>query len=186
MTVVAERLLTAREFALRPEPEDGSREELVRGVVVTSPVPRFVNGCIQARMAVLVGSHVHDRQEGRVTLRTGVIVETDPDTVRGPDVAYWSFARLPADVPVETYPETAPDLAVEIVSCEQKHGRLMRNVSEYLAAGVRMVWVVDPESRTVTVHRPAGTPLRVLEMTDQLDGADVLPGFRCPVAEVFA
>jgi Uma2 family endonuclease len=114
-TATHERLLTAEEFMNLPDPEDGSQQELVRGVVVTMPAPKPPHGytcsqvsgrlwqfCEASRLGFFVGND------------TGVITERGPDTVRGPDVAYWSFARQPT-VP-DGYFEVAPDLAVEMLS----------------------------------------------------------------------
>jgi Uma2 family endonuclease len=116
---------------------------------------------------------------------TGFKIASDPDTVRAPDVAYVTAERLPPPEQRPGYFEGAPDLAVEIVSPTDTVSELGEKVEEYLAVGVRGIWIVDPANRTVTVHEP-GQPVRILRELDTLEGGDVVPGFRCPVSELFA
>src|SRR5262249_410217 len=122
---------------------------------------------------------------GRVTVQSGLVTEDDPDTVRGPDVAYWSAECLPLDRVPEVYPTVAADLCVEVLSPSDTHRSVMEKVREYLNRGVRLIWIVDPGARTVTVYR-SREQIRILETTDTLTGEDVLPGFSCQVAEFFA
>jgi Uma2 family endonuclease len=184
MASVAPKLLTVEEFASLPQPPDGSREELVRGVVITMPPPRFRHGKHQGRIFLILDQFVNAHGLGQVLPETGVITERDPDSVRGPDVVYWSFERLPRDQEVEVYPEVAPDLCVEVLSPGEGEQRKEDKLREYLTCGVRMVWYVDPKNRTVSVHRPGRDEL-VLTAADMLSGEDVLPGFSCPVADLF-
>src|SRR5262249_2033223 len=137
-------LMTAEEFARRPEPEDGSREELVRGEVVTMPPPSFRHGEIAAQIGFLLKSFLRQSPLGRVVAETGVRTEQGPDSVRGPDVSYWSFKRLPKSQRIVTYPKVAADLCVEIRSPSNTAQKIRDKVAEYLRAGVRVVWVVDP------------------------------------------
>ncbi len=185
VAAVAEALLTAEEFARRPEPADGSREELVRGVVQKMPMPRFRHGKLQLRVGRLLAEFVDGRALGHVATETGVITELGPDTVRGPDVAFWSKERLPLDAHVELYPEVAPDLCVEIRSPDERPKRVRMKLHEYFACGVRMVWVIDPEEHSVTVYRTADEG-RVLWDDATLSGEDVLPAFSCRVSDLFA
>jgi Uma2 family endonuclease len=117
-------------------------------------------------------------------VESGVRTEADPDTVRGPDVSFWSFERVPADASPEGYPEAVPDLAVEVRSPGQSRPKLRDKVKEYLFNGVRAVWVVDPEERTVTVYSQPDEG-RELGETATLTGDDALPGFTCRVGELF-
>lgn len=184
MSVTTKKPLTADEFARMPEPVDGSKQELVRGEIITMPPPGFLHGVVQSNVGFVLKTYTRATNFGRVTVESGVITETGPDTVRGPDVALWSFARLPADhVPV-VYANVAADLCVEIRSPSNTDGRMTRKVREYFASGVRLVWVVDPEERTVTVYRGPGDG-RVLWEDATITGEDILPGFTCPVAEFF-
>ncbi|MGL6096876.1 MAG: Uma2 family endonuclease, partial [Fimbriiglobus sp.] len=110
------RLLTADEFSRLPNPADGSKQELVRGEVVTIPPPGFRHGDVQGNVLFAVKSYVKQSKTGRVTVETGLVTGRDPDSVRGPDVAFWSFARLPADQYPAVYPTVAADLVAEVLS----------------------------------------------------------------------
>jgi Uma2 family endonuclease len=166
-----------------PEPADGSQQELIRGVIVTMPPPKGRHGVCCSKLNRLIGNHVEANRLGNTTSNdTGWITERGPDTVRGPDVAFWSYQRAP-EVP-EGYYQVPPDLAVEVVSPSDTHTRVQEKVRHYLKHGARMVWVVDPELRIVTVYRKQ-TESRTLEETDTLSGEDVLPGFSCKVADLF-
>lgn len=184
MTTTAVRLITAAEFARMPDPPDGSKQELVRGVIVTMTPPGFRHGVCQNKVAFLLTAHVLAAHSGRVTVETGVVTERDPDTVRGPDVAFWSIERLPLDQTPEIYRDVAADLCVEILSPSNTQHEMQEKVREYINRGVRMVWVVDPEAHTVTVYRQAGEG-RLLWDDATLTGEDVLPDFQCRVAEFF-
>jgi Uma2 family endonuclease len=184
MPSTATKLLTAEEFARLPNPADGSKQELVRGEVITTPAPSFFHGIVQVNIASLMTLHARRHKLGRVAVASGVITNREPDTVRGPDVSYWSFERLPADhVPV-VYANVAPDLCVEVLSPGNTPARTTKKVSEYFACGARMVWVIDPDERTVTIYRKPGDG-RVLWEDATITGEDVLPNFSCPVSEFF-
>jgi Uma2 family endonuclease len=183
MATVAQKLITADEFFLMPDPPDGSKQELVRGEIVAMAPPGFRHGFLQGRAYRLLDAFVTAHRLGRVTVESGVVTERDPDTVRGPDVAYWSYERLPADQQPVGYPEVAADLCVEILSPNDRPGKLREKVREYFTRGVRMVWLIDPEDRNVWVYRGPG-PARVFHDDTTLTGEDVLPGFSCPVAEL--
>jgi Uma2 family endonuclease len=184
MAATATKLLTAREFALRPEPPDGSREELVRGEVVTMPPPSFPYGEVAAQIGFLLKTFVHGKNLGRVVGETGVRTEHDPDSVRGPDVSYWSYERLPRQQSIDVYPEVAADLCVEVRSPSNSLRELRDRAAEYFVAGVRMVWVIDPEDQSVTVFRKRGRGV-TLWGDELLDGEEVLPGFSSPVSSLF-
>ncbi len=179
------RPITAGEFFHMPEPADGSKQELVRGEIVMVPPPGFEHGDVQCGVGALLRTFVKSRGLGRVTVESGVVTECDPDTVRGPDVAFWSADRLPLDQPrPQGYPAVAPDLCVEIRSPGDRPGEIQEKVREYLNRGVLIVWVVDPRQRTVTVYRSPDEG-RVLHESATLSGEEVLPGFICRVAELF-
>lgn len=178
------KLLTAAEFAARPDPADGSKEELVRGEVITMPPPGFLHGLVQGTVAFLLITFARASGLGRVTVESGTVTEHDPDSVRGPDVAFWSFSRVPADQVPESYPDVAPDLCVEVKSPSNTPAKTTSKVREYFKSGVRLVWVIDPEERTVTVYRKPGRG-EVFWEDDTITGEAVLPGFSRPVAEFF-
>jgi Uma2 family endonuclease len=182
MATVAQKWITAEEFLQMPEPPDGSQQELVRGEVITMPPPGGLHGVCCSKTDYRLQHYAEANQRGVVTANAGIITERDPDSVRGPDVAYWSRERLP-EVPVG-YIETPPDLAVEVLSPGTRMRQLRNKIREYFNRGVRMVWVLDPEDRTVTVYRTPDEG-RLLHESATLSGEDVLPGFSCRVAELF-
>jgi Uma2 family endonuclease len=184
MSTVAQKLITAEEFFLMPGDRNG-HQELVRGEVVTMCRPGFRHGLIQARVSQKLNEYAASHRFGRVTIESGLVTERGPDTVRGPDVAVWSFERLPPDQEPIGYPDVAADLCVEILSPNDRPGEMREKVREYFTRGVRMVWVIDPEDRAVRVHRSPDED-RLLDELATLDGDDVLPGFSCRVADLFA
>lgn len=184
MPTVAEKLITAGEFARLPNPLDGSRQELVRGVIITMPPPGFRHGLRQGKVYKILDHYGTSTKHGRAVVESGMITDRGPDTVRGPDVSYWSAERLPLDLEPEGYPDTAPDLCVEVLSPGNLLSKILEKLREYFASNVRMVWVVDPEDRTVTVYRCADEGL-LLHESAILSGDDVLPGFSCRVGELF-
>jgi Uma2 family endonuclease len=131
-----------------------------------------------------LGNFVDDHQLGTTASNdTGFISERAPDSVRGLDVSFWSKERLP-EAP-EGYVEVAPDLAVEVLSPEDRFSRLQRKIVEYLSRGVRLLWVIDPQDRSVGIYRPDQPLPRVLSENETLSGEDVVPGFSCLVRELF-
>lgn len=166
------------------EPEEG-RSELVAGVLVREPPPGESHGGIAVDVAAPLHAFVSDHGLGRVFVETGYVLASDPDTVRGPDVSFVSTRRLATGTRRGPYLVEAPDLAVEIVSPDDSRRKVAEKAAEYLAAGARAVWVVDPRHRTVTVHRP-GHPSVTLGLDETLNGDPYLPGLRLPVADLFA
>jgi Uma2 family endonuclease len=185
MATVAEKLITAEQFARIPAPADGSKQELVRGVIVAmAPPPGFRHGLRQGKVYKLIDNYATSTKRGRAVVESGVRTEHDPDSVRGPDVSYWSVERLPLELEPVGYPDVSPDLCVEVLSPSNTLKKILDKLHEYFASNVRMVWTVDPETRTVTVYRSADEG-RVLHENATLNGDDVLPGFTCRVAEFF-
>jgi Uma2 family endonuclease len=185
MSTVAQKLITAEEFMRMPDPADGSKQELVRGEVITKPPPHFKHGFRQANTVSLLHAWARSSQKGRVTPESGVITEREPDTVRGPDVAFWSAERSPLSIVPDGYPDVAADLIVEIISATKRLARIIDKMREYFEAGVRMVWIVYSEDHTVRVYRSLDEG-KILHSSATLSGEDVLPGFTCKVAELFA
>lgn len=184
MSAVAQKLITAEEFAKMPDPPDGSKQELERGVIVTMPPPAFLHGLIQGQISALLLHFVKKARLGRVTVETGLVTERDPDSVRGPDISFWSAERLPFDQMPEVYPDVAADMCVEVLSPSDRKKNVGQKIREYFIRGVRMVWIVDPDERSVTVYRKPGDG-RVLWEDATVTGEDVLPGFSCRVSEFF-
>ena len=183
MATVQQRLITAAEFAEMPDPDDGSKQELLRGEIITMPPPQGPHGIVCGMLTMLVGSFIHAKKLGWFTCNdAGFISETDPDSVRGPDFAFWKSERQ-KERPTG-YFQIPPDLAVEVISPSDTASRVSEKVEHYLKAGVSLVWLVDPELRIVTVAKQDGSS-RPLDENDTLTGNDVLPGFSCKVGELF-
>ncbi|HLQ37417.1 MAG TPA: Uma2 family endonuclease [Planctomycetota bacterium] len=175
-------LITAEEFALLPGDEP---MELVRGEVRRMSSPGARHGGVASQLCRLLGNHIIPRRLGRVFINdTGFVLTRAPDTVRGPDVSFVRQDRLPTgELPVG-HIQGAPDLAAEVLSPNATFSAVQEKVHDYLLAGTRMVLVIDPRVRTVTVFRTADAP-RILSEHDVLDGDDVVPGLRLQVAELF-
>ncbi len=176
-----DRLLTAEEYARLPE-TPGYRDELVRGRVVREPSPGWPHSRVQSELHQRLANFVGEHRLGYAGVEAGFKVEHNPDTVRGPDVYFVSRQRLGPEEP-ELYPEVGPDLAVEVLSPSNRPGEMAEKLAHYFAAGTRLAWVIDPKRRTAKIYRP-GRAVRVLHEQDELDGEDVLPGFRCRLADV--
>jgi Uma2 family endonuclease len=167
-------------------PDDGFRYELVAGELIQRTPSGAQHGDFSSFMAHRLRAFVDPRGLGRVSgAETGFILRRDPDTVRAPDAAFIRKERVPPGGPPKTFWPFAPDLAVEVVSPNDPASPLLRKVRDYLRAGTRLVWVIDPDVRTVTVYKSPRVA-RVLEIGDVLTGEPVLPGFRLPLAELFA
>ena len=175
------RLMTAAELLAMPE--DDCRYELVRGELITLPIEGGLHGSVASRFNRRLGAFAEARDLGETFTRTGFILATDPDTVRGPDVSFVSNARLSGDAS-DGYFTIAPDLAVEVVSPNDNHSDMADKTAEYLAAGARLVVVVDPLARTITKHHARGGITRLGE-SDTLALDDIMPGFECAAADIF-
>jgi Uma2 family endonuclease len=166
-------------------PDDGLRYELQTGTLVSEPLPGMRHGIVAATIVELLRSYVRSRRLGVVMAGdAGYVLARCPDTLRGPDVSFLARERLDtaADLP-RAFPG-APDLAVEVLFPSNRPADIHAKVADYLAAGTRLVWVVDPESQSVAVYRSLLAP-RLIAGADMLEGEDVVPGFRVAVAELF-
>lgn len=184
MAILAPRSpVTAEE--LFDMPDGGGRCELVKGEIIRLTPNGAKNGVVTARIGNVLDEYVEAKDLGVCSgAETGFILERDPDTVRAPDAAVVLASRVPASgVPVGYWP-FAPDLAVEVVSPSDRLGDVHVKIAEYFAAGTRLVWLVEPETRTVHVYRST-QHVEVLGTEDDLDGGDVLPSFLCPVQRLF-
>jgi Uma2 family endonuclease len=176
--------ITLEQYAALPEDERWTIEA-VRGRLVREPRPAPLHSRVQARLIYLLESHERaQRTRGAVLIETEFVLSVDPLTVRVPDVAWVSAARVPANGYELPRWHFAPDLAAEVVSPRTRRKDLEERVADYLTAGSRLVWLVDPRPRTVVVHRPGLEPV-LLGAMDQLTGGDVLPAFSVPVLELF-
>jgi Uma2 family endonuclease len=167
--------MTAEELLRLNLPD--KRSELVRGVLRVREPAGYQHGDVAATVLIVLGNHVREHRLGRVfTAETGFTLARAPDTVRAPDAAYISTARL---LPRDTrgFAEIAPDLVVEVLSPDDRPGEVLEKVGDWLSAGCRLVWTIDPIRRTGTVYRADGT-IALLGEHDPFEGEDVLPGFR--------
>lgn len=179
-----QQLLTAEQLAEMPEVA-GTRFELVKGVLVEVPGAGALHGFIGGLLYRLLTAAAAERGVGHAFPDgVGYIIARRPDVVRIPDVSFIARGRLPGGEIPEGFIPSAPDLAVEIVSPGDRAEEVYGKVREYLAAGTRLVWVVWPRYRSVTVYT-ADALVRELREGDELDGGEVLPGFRVRVAELF-
>ena len=164
---------------------EGIRGELIRGVLHQTVATGMRHGKIVINLGILVGAVVLPGRLGHLFgSDAGVRLDRGPDTVREPDLAFISAARLPLDAQVPGYAEIVPDLVVEIVSPSDRPVAVHDKAQMWLRYGVRLVWVVNPETRTI-ITMPADGPDRTLYEDDTLDGGAVIPNFSCPVRDVF-
>src|SRR5439155_10375899 len=132
-----------------------------------------------------LGTYIAEHKLGQgFAAETGFKIFQNPDTVRAPDAAFVSAARVPSGEPPKGYEAIAPDLVVEVLSPGDSRREIEEKTQDWLEAGVRVVWNADPHRRTVVEHR-AGGQTRILTGDDQLEADDVLPGFRCRVGDLF-
>jgi Uma2 family endonuclease len=161
------------------------RCELVRGQLLMMLPAGFEHGRIVTRVNHRLGSFVERERLGVVTgAETGFVIAREPDSVRAPDVGFVRADRAPPG-PVFAFFEGPPDLAVEVLSPGDRAGEVLAKVQDWLQAGCRVVWVVDPSRKTVAVHDDRRQAVTLHE-SDTLTGGDVVPGFSVPVAEIFA
>ncbi len=161
------------------------RMELVKGKVYEMAPAGGRHGYAAMNTGVILGGHVRSHGLGRVfAAETGFILRRDPDTVRAPDVAFVAQSRLRVDEIPDSFIELAPDLVAEVVSPSDTRREVREKVEDWLRAGVRLVWVIHPLSRTAVVYRSLDDITHLTE-NDFLDGEDVAPGFACRVAELF-
>jgi Uma2 family endonuclease len=166
-------------------PADGKRHELVDGELRMMSPSGWRHGEIVGNLHGLLWQHVRAHGLGKVFgAETGFLLSRDPDTVRAPDISFIARESLPTQDPPEAFWPGPPDLAVEVLSPSEKTGEVVAKIRCWLDAGTREVWVVDPPLCSVTVYRSM-TDLEVRTASDQLESADVVPGFRCAVQEIF-
>ena len=182
-TTTEAKLLTAADL-LRLDGE-GVRGELIRGVLCETMPTGIEHGRIVMDLAYELNAFIKPRRLGAVVgSDSGVWLERDPDTVREPDIAFFPAEKMPLDARITGYAEVAPDLVVEVASPSDSRREMHDKAHMWLNHGVRLVWVVQPETRTVDVYRP-DREIATLGEQDALDGLDVLPGFTCEVRAVF-
>jgi Uma2 family endonuclease len=175
-------LLTAKDLA--DMGEEGEFCELVDGELVRMSPSFLPEVRVVRTVQRLLDNFVFPRHLGEI-FGPDLGYELTPHRVRAPDVSFVSAEKLATYGNPQEFAKIAPDLAVEVISPEVKYGYLQRKIRDYFEAGVRLLWIVDPSMQAVTVHH-SPVDLRVLTTADTLSGEDVIPGFSCPVAELFA
>ncbi len=163
--------------------DESHRHELSAGLLLSEPLPTHHHDRTMRRLLRLLEAFVESKRLGEVFAEAGYLLARNPDTVRGPDLSFVSKERLEGFEATRFF-DGAPDLAVEILSPSNRPGQMHGKVADYFAAGARLVWLVDPASRTVSVYREVLTPRR-LSAGDALDGGDVLPGLSIPIDAIF-
>jgi Uma2 family endonuclease len=188
MNAIVPRPITTTEQLLALE-DDGVERELIRGRLWERPRTRrnFRHSGAEAKITFLLVQWLNQQPipRGRILSgEAGFRLLKDPDTTVGIDVAYMSAELAAATPPAAALVDGIPILAVEILSPSDKHEDITAKVGEYLAAGVPVTWVVDPDFRTVSVYRPGQEP-EMFNVRAQLSGDPHLPGFQVAVAELF-
>jgi Uma2 family endonuclease len=176
-----DRITTAEQLFEAP---DLGPCELVRGELIMVAPAGGQHGRIELGIGSALFNYATARGLGAAYgADTGFLIHRDPDTVRSPDAAFVRAERVPEEEP-RGYIEGAADLAVEVISPNDRASEVIAKVQDWLDAGCRLVWLVDPKSRTVTAYR-SRTEIMVLGTSDTLTGGDVLPGFSLPLNEIF-
>ena len=182
MTTMGTKLITADELLAMPR--DGNRYELVRGVLITKMPTGKHHGDVTALIAYFITRYTFDANYGSTTTgEPGYRLDRDPDTVRAPDVAWFSPERVPAPG-TQGYPDVAPDLVVEVKSPSNSNPEMAAKARMWLCYGSRMAVVADPQNSTLTLYRPDSEPIALSE-DDVLEGGDLLPGFSVEVWRLF-
>jgi Uma2 family endonuclease len=176
-----EHLISAEELFQMP---NLGRCELVCGKIKKFLPSEFIHGLIVINLTVLLGNFVKLHKLGvMMGAATGFIIHRDPDTVRAPDVAFIRAERLPANLP-QGYFDGPPDLAVEVLSPNDRASEVQAKIRDWLNSGCRAVWIVDPETKSVTIYKSTHD-IAVLNAADMLTDAQLLPGFSASVGELF-
>jgi Uma2 family endonuclease len=175
-----ERITTAEQLL---QAHGLGRCELLRGELIMMSPGGLKHAFVISNINRLLADFVRQNAIGWTFAEAGFLISRNPDTVRAPDVAFITRDHCPAEMP-DGYFHQAPDLAVEVISPNDRASEVLAKVRDWLDAGCQMVWVADPGTRSVTVYR--GETVEMFRPGDQLTGGDLLPGFRLAVAEIFA
>lgn len=173
-------LVTAEELARLPD--DDYRYELVEGRLVRMSPVGYSHSAVVSRLLTRLNEHLRSRALGIVHTELGFTLASNPDTVRAPDISFIRPERIPSTPPTGFW-NGPPDLAIEVLSPDDRPGEVRQKVQEYLTHGVALVGVIDPNTRTATVWRSGATS--TLSENDALDLEPVIPGFRCPLRDIF-
>lgn len=186
MASVLTKLMTAEEFYDWVHlPKNRDRHfELEEGEVVELSRPGERHGVVCANSSYLLVGYTRVIKRGYVIANdTGLILERDPDTVRGPDVALYLEKTKYQQLKTK-YSERLPKLVVEALSPTDRQGKMQKRINQFLEKGVAMVWLLDPDAETLTIYLPNRQPV-VLERDEEVRDLKLLPDFRCKVADFF-
>jgi Uma2 family endonuclease len=176
-----QHLINAEELFAMP---NLGRCELVRGELVMMSPSGFTHGLIVVNLTFLLEKFIRVKKLGRITgAETGYIIRHDPDSVRAPDVAFVNAERLKEKHPGGFF-DGAPDLAVEVLSPNDRASEVQSKIRDWLNAGCRAVWIIDPATKNVTIYK-SNREISVLDAGDTLADEDLLPGFSVAVKEIF-
>ena len=164
---------------------NGVRGELIRGVISETTPATGEHGEIVVYLGWALQTFIKPRRLGRLTgSDAGIQLERSPDTVREPDIAFFSADKIPPGVRIRGYYQIPPDIAVEVASPSDSAAALNDKALMWLRYGARLAWTLHPDHRRVDIHTPDGA-VRSLTDGDTLTGGDVLPGFACPISDIF-
>jgi|SRR5882724_2859825 len=182
---VAARLVTADDLLCMPD--DGWRYELLHGELRRMPPPGYLHGRTASRIITRLATHVEANRLGVVlSSETGFLLSERPDSVRAPDAAFLSEARLRStSFAEEKYFPGAPDLAVEVLSPSDTDSEVQAKISAWLQAGTQLVLVADPKQRRVIAHRPGANP-EVFGPGSSVDASPAVPGWHLVVDDIFS
>jgi Uma2 family endonuclease len=183
MSTTTAALITAEEYARLPD--NGRPTELVRGRLVEMNMPAPRHGQICSKVARILGNYADEHDRGHVlTNDSGVVTERDPDTVRGANISFYSYDRVPKGPLPPGYLTVVPELVWEVRSPSDRWSLILRKVAEYLDAGVLVVCVLDPQTETAHLYYP-DQPSQILTADQELTFPTILPGFRVVVRRFF-
>lgn len=163
-------------------PDDGYKYELVDSEIIASPTGVY-HSVVSARISYLLQAYLENHPIGTV-MSADVGIRLPDGNVRSPDVSFVRTEKLPDGVPPHSYGDFVPDLVVEVLSPSDNSREVADKIGEYLQCGVPLVWLVDPDRKSLTVFRSL-TDVQKLEATDTITADPVLPGFDCPLSRFF-
>jgi Uma2 family endonuclease len=180
---VQTKLMTADDLLAMPDSRWGY--ELVCGKLKKYMPAGNLHGYIASKIGRIIGNFVDENNLGAVfAAETGFTIFNDPDTVRAPDSAFVGNEKLAKHGISEKFFPDAPDLAVEVVSPNDRKKDIEGKVQDYLTAGVKLIWIIYPQKQVVAVYRQ-NSNASILFETDTLDGEDVIPSFQLPLEKIF-